>query len=397
MHRPLVRADALRFVKKKARKVNWRIEMKMNRKILGIVLSVGMLMISTLVFAGNTQNQYMYPTGAVYAMTNAADGNSVVIFDRDEGGMLTNMGSVSTGGAGFGSGLDSLGSQNSLILSPDNQWLLAVNAGSNEISVFQVIPDGLKLIDKVYSGGVFPVSLTINNGFVYVLNAGTSPNITGFSLSQGHLMPLWDSTRPLGSGAFAQVGFNPDGMALVVSNKAGNNILVYSVDNNGMPAKNPVTSMSNGKTPFGFIFDQWGHLLVVEATQDAVSSYMIEPNDNLQVISKSVPNGQIAACWIARNNRGDVFTANPGRSSISAYQLIGQSGQVSLINGVAGTAGTGTTPLDLAVAGDGRFLYALDPSSGMIDMYQINNDGSLSTVVTVNGNLSLFAQGIAAY
>jgi 6-phosphogluconolactonase (cycloisomerase 2 family) len=367
----------------------------MNRKILGIILSVGMLMISTIVFAENQQNQYMYrPAGAVYAMTNAADGNSVVIFDRDESGMLTKKGSVPTGGAGYGSGLDSLSSQNSLILSPDNHWLLAVNAGSNEISVFHVMPDGLKLVDKVNSGGIFPVSLTINNGIVYVLNAGSSPNITGFSLSHGHLMPLAHSTRSLGSGAFAQVGFDPEGMALVVSNKGGNSILVYSLDDKGLPAMSPVTSVSNGQAPFGFVFDNWRRLLVVEAGSDAVSSYEIMPNDSLQVISGSIPNGQLAACWIARNNRGDVFTANPGSGTISAYQLIGQSGQISLLNGVAGS---GTTPLDLAIAGDGRFLYALDPSSGMIDMFQIKDNGSLTNLGTINGNLSIFAQGIAAH
>jgi 6-phosphogluconolactonase (cycloisomerase 2 family) len=189
------------------------------------------------------------------------------------------------------------------------------------------------------------------------------------------------------------VGFDPDGKALVVSNKEGNNFLVYSVENHGLPAVTPVTSVSNGQTPFGFVFDNWDRLLVVEAGSNAVSSYMIMPNDTLKVISGSVPNGQVAACWIARNNRGDVFTANPGSGTISTYQLMGQSGQVSLING---TAGTGSTPLDLAVAGDGHFLYALDPSSGMIDMFQIKHNGSLTNLGTINGNLSIFAQGIAA-
>ncbi|HET6465052.1 MAG TPA: beta-propeller fold lactonase family protein [Nitrospiria bacterium] len=367
----------------------------MKSKILGAVLSVGMLMITAgTVFAESPYDRDEGATGAVYAMTNAPDGNNVVIFDRDEDGILTKAGSISTGGTGSGGGLDPLGSQNSLVLSPDNRWLLAVNGGSNEISVFRVLPDGLKWVDKVDSGGDFPVSLTVDHDLVYVLNAGASPNITGFTLShKGRLSPLAGSARSLGSGAFAQVGFDPEGETLVVTDKAGSKILVYSVDEDGLPAVSPVVSASHGNTPFGFIFDQRGRLLVVEVGPNAVSSYKILKDDTLQVISGSVPNGQQAACWIAGNERGDVFTANPGSGTVSAYQLTARNGQVALLNGAAGS---GNRPLDMAVADNGRFLYALDPGSGAIDMFRIKHDGSLTNLGAIDGALPLFAQGIAA-
>lgn len=367
----------------------------MNSKILGTVLSVGMLMISTCtVFAQSLQDRDEVGAGAVYTMTNAPDGNKVVIFNRDDDGILTKVGSISTGGTGSGGALDPLGSQNSLVLSSDNRWLLAVNGGSNEISVFRVLPDGLKLVDKVDSGGVFPVSLTVYHNLVYVLNAGTSPNITGFNLNhRGQLVPLADSTRSLGSGAFSQVGFDPQGQTLVVTDKGDSKILVYSVSDNGLPAVSSVTSISNGNTPFGFIFDILGHLLVVEAGPSAVSSYKIRPDDTLQVISGSVANGQKTACWIAGNERGDIFTANPGSGTISAYLLMPRNGQVALLNGAAGS---GNKPLDLAVTANGRFLYVLDPGIGSIDMFQVEHDGSLINLGAIDGELSLFAQGIAA-
>lgn len=362
----------------------------MNKKMVVAVLTAAILVISAAaVFAEGPRDEGA--VGAVYAMTNAANGNQVVIFDRDDKGMLTMAGSISTGGTGTGSGLDPLGSQGSLVLSEDHRWLLAVNAGSNEISVFRVRRDGLDLADKVDCGGVLPVSVTIFQNLVYVLNAGGSPNITGFSLShKGELTPLTESTRSLGTGGFAQVGFDPEGEALVVTDKADNKILVYSVGHDGLPGMNPVNSPSYGVTPFGFIFDQRGHLLVVEATTNAISSYKILQDDTLQVISGSVPNGQKAACWIAGNERGDVFTANPGTSSISAYSA--RHGSLVLLNGVAGT---GNTPLDLSITSDGRFLYALDPKNGTIDMFQID-DGSLTSLGTVAGGFSIFAQGIAA-
>ena len=367
----------------------------MKNKILGSLLIVGIVMVS----AGNAAADGPQPwgeseAGAVYTMTNSPDGNTVVIFDRAEDGLLTKTDSVSTGGKGSGGGLDPLASQNSLVLSSDKRWLLAVNAGSNDISVFRVLPNGLKWVDKVDSGGVFPVGLTVHHDLVYVLNAGGSPNIAGFTLNhKGRLTPLAFSTRSLGSGAFTQVGFDPEGGVLVVADRAGSTIFVYSVSDGGLPAATPVVSASNGSTPFGFIFDRRGRLLVVEVGPNAVSSYEILPDGTLQVISGSVPNGQRAACWIAGDGQGGVFTANPGSGTISAYHLSARDGQVALLDGAAGGA---NKPLDLGVSTDGRFLYALDPGNGGIDMFRIQHDGSLINLGSMDGTLPLFAQGIAA-
>ena len=59
-----------------------------------------------------------------------------------------------------------------------------MNAGSDEISVFAVNVNGLELVDIVNSGGDLPVSVTIYKDWLYVLNAGGSGNISGFSIDQ---------------------------------------------------------------------------------------------------------------------------------------------------------------------------------------------------------------------
>ena len=367
----------------------------MKKNILPTILSVWILLISTGGVFAEAPQEEENRVGAVYTMTNALEGNEVVIFSRNEEGLLTRAGSVSTGGTGSGGRLDPLASQQSLALSHDKRWLLAVNAGSNEISVFRVLPDGLELVDKVYSGGVFPVSVTVYHNLVYVLNAGASPNIIGFNLGpRGRLTPLAGAARSLPpTGAFAQVGFDPKGETLVVTDKANSQILVYSVDDDGLPALNPVASISNGRTPFGFIFDRQGRLLVVEVGANAVSSYEILQNGALQVISGSVPNGQRAACWIAGNQRGEIFTANPGSHTLSAYRLMARQGELTLLNGAAGAA---NSPLDLATTENGRFLYALDPNSGGIGMFRIERDGGLTNLGIADGELLIFAQGLAA-
>lgn len=370
----------------------------MKNKFLVTFLSVWILLIATgAAFAeapDEDDDENENRGGAVYTMTNAPDGNSVVIFHRGADGALTKTGSILTGGKGSGGGLDPLGSQNSLVLNQTKKWLLAVNAGSNEISLFRIRPDGLELTDKVDSGGAFPVSVTIRHHQVYVLNGGSAPNITGFTLSKGRLIPLAGSTRLLPvAGAFAQVGFDPQGDTLVVTDKGESTILIYDVGEDGLPAMNPVVSASNGKTPFGFLFDQRGRLVVVEVGPNAVSSYKVHSDETLQVISGSLPNGQKAACWIVGTRRGALFTANPGSGTISAYHMKAGTGQLTLLNGAAGAA---KTPLDMATAPNGRFLYALDPGNKGVDLFRIEPDGSLTSLGSVDADLSLFAQGIAA-
>src|SRR5215204_2153896 len=170
-------------------------------------------------------------SGAVYVLTNQPS-NAVAAFDRAPDGTLTPAGMFSTGGSGNPVAqpgdppTDPLASQGALILSDNNKFLFAVNAGSNEISVLSIGKNSLTLVDKVSSGGVRPISLTVHENVLYVLNEGGTPNITGFTVGDnGELTPLPGSTRPLAGGSAAdpaQVGFSHDGAFLIVTEKATN-------------------------------------------------------------------------------------------------------------------------------------------------------------------------------
>jgi 6-phosphogluconolactonase len=331
-------------------------------------------------------------SGAVYTMTNAASGNQVLVFNRDSHGKLTAAGVVSTYGYGVGSGVDALGSQHSVVLSDDDQWLLVVNAGSNEISVLRTDDHGLKFASKTASGGNMPTSIAVSHDLVYVLNGGPSPNITGFTLRHdGRLVPIPNSTRALAGAAFGEISFDGRGESLVVTDKGNSNIIVFGVNDQGL-AGSAVTNPSNGAVPFGITFDRHDHLLAVEAGSDAVSSYSIEKNDMLHTISASVANGQKAACWIASNGHRYVFTTNPGTHSVSSYSLDAQSGELKLI---AGIAATGTTPLDVATSRHARYVYALDVGNLGIDTFRVEHDGSLTNLGSVGSAIQTYSQGIA--
>jgi 6-phosphogluconolactonase len=322
--------------------------------------------------------------GAVYTLTNASNGNEVLAFNRAVDGSLSFQAAYPTGGLGSGAGL---GSQSAVILSQNNQWLFAVNAGSNQISVFAVGSKGLSLVDVADSGGIRPISLTVHKGLLYVLNAGGSGNIAGFAIDQdGSLSTIAGSTQPVSNGGIgaapglAQITFNSDGSALVVTEKTTNLLVTYAVVDGVASA--PTTHASAGATPFGFAFDRHNHAIVSEAS-GSVSSYQVD-GDTFDVISPAVVNTQVAACWIAISNNGKyAYTTNAGSGSISSYK-IAADGSLSLLNATAGLTGAGSSPIDMAFSNNGQYLYALGNGSHTITTFQFGSDGSLQNLGTIS-------------
>ena len=146
--------------------------------------------------------------GAVFTIDNAAAGNDVLAFSRAADGTLTAAGTYPTGGLGTDVGL---GTQGAVTLALGGKLLLAVNAGSNDVSTFTVSGSKLALVSRVASGGTAPCSIAVHDHVVYVLNGGTPNNVSGFHLSDaGELTPIANSTRPLSGDAVspAQVGFS---------------------------------------------------------------------------------------------------------------------------------------------------------------------------------------------
>ena len=339
--------------------------------------------------------------GQVYTMSNATTGNAVLAYNRATDGSLTPAGTYSTNGLGTGGGL---GNQGGIQLDASGKTLLVVDAGSNEISSFRVNGDGsLTFADKVASGGVMPISVTISDDLVYVLNAGGTGNISGFTLAaDGDLAPLAGSTRPLSTSASgpAQVSFDPSGTKLVVTEKNTNRISSYSVDANGI-AHGPTVTPASGVTPFGFAFTNSGTLVVSEAfggaaNASAVSSYAPAGN-NWSVISASVPTTETAACWIAITNSGRfAYTTNAGSGTITGYAI--HEGALTRLDadGVTGSIGAASAPTEMALSRDSKFLYAFSGGMRRIAAFAIGADGSLSALPDWAGGLPNGANGLAA-
>lgn len=445
------------------------------RKIDRTTIQLSMFALCCSLCAGTA-----WADGAVYAMTNALGNNQILVYHRASNGSLssTPMQTISTGGGGSGlqlSAVDSLGSAGSVQLDQTHQHLFVVNTESvsanngagtynqdcalGTITSFLVASDGtLTFADRVYSGGLFPNSLTVKStgsgDLLWALNAGgpgicaIMPNITGFSVNAIGQMQAIRSQQPIDPGpafaatgvsclsasaaglnaltgapaadfacglnppAFArspgQVRFTPDGNQLFVTVKGTNTIYAFPVDSNGK-AGSPTITQSPGPglpTYFGFTFKNQT-LLVTEifgtassipaGGTGAISSFLVPPAGNLDPISSSVGDGGTAACWIVLEPIAGqyAYVSNNLSASISSYAM-GRQGSVTLVSPIAAAA---SGPNDMATAAEGgaSFLYVVEGGSGNVGAFQINQaNGSLAPLSAASG-LSSTAEGLAAY
>jgi 6-phosphogluconolactonase len=191
-----------------------------------------------------------------------------------------------------------LGSQGALTLTQDHSFLLAVNAGSGDVSVFRVHGAMLSLADRVPCGGSEPVAIAQHGDLVYVVNAGGS-NITGFRLDKnGRLKPIADSIAFLttGNSGAASLSCSPDGQFLLVTEKITNNIDGFHIQIDGTLGP-IVVNPSVGPGAFAVLFAPNGTALVTETGPTgghtaAISSYAVLPNVTLSAISQRAHSGR---------------------------------------------------------------------------------------------------------
>ena len=344
-------------------------------------------------------------TPAVFVMTNNAEKNQVLGFQRDANGSLFGLREFATGGRGSGGVTDPLESQGSLTLSQDKSLLFAANAGSGEISVFAVHGDHLFLLDKIVSEGSEPNAIAQHGNLVYVLNTGGSSNVVGFRLLNGKLKLIKNSTRFLStntSGA-SSIAISPDGRFLVVVERLTNNIDVFGINGDGTLSTISVNA-SAGPGAFAASFGRNGVLLVSETgaggvpNGSAVSSYAIAPNGKLSPITTSLPTLGAANCWNAVTPDGRfIYTSNAGTSTIAGFAVANNGTLTALPGTLVGINLAGATNLDIAVSGDGKFLYSLNDGAGTVGIFAIQNDGTLLSAGSAAG-LRIHAgfNGIAA-
>lgn len=325
--------------------------------------------------------------GAVFTLSNDFDNNEVVFYSREDDGALRLVGSYATGGQGFNINEtdspafnDPLGTQGALALTPDNRYLVAVNAGSNSVTSFRVTAEGLERVSTLSSGGEVPVAITATNDHVYVVNNGGTGAVTAYRLDDGELETLSDGTVTLGREEGLGAGtvlVSPDGEHLLVTTKPDSKLILFDVNNDGEIREFEEFDAA-GATPFGSAWLNDNVLLTTEAFmgnmgEGAISSYRIDGGAPT-AISASVPTSQTASCWtvISPDNRY-AYTSNTPDGSITAFGLAADGTLTSTTSsGVSGSVPNpmGSFVLDMAVAGD-NLLYVVANTNSQIVPFRI--------------------------
>ena len=172
--------------------------------------------------AGASASTSSRVVGYTYIDGNTATANTIDGFARHADGSVTPLpGSpFAAGGAGLGTGL---ASQGAIQATRDGRYLLAVHAGSNQISVLRVTSGGapVRVGQPVSSGGIKPVSVAVSrSGLVYVANQGngaSGSDYSGFRLGfGGTLTPIPGSRVSVPATAgLGDVFFNAFGHHLI--------------------------------------------------------------------------------------------------------------------------------------------------------------------------------------
>lgn len=371
------------------------------RHVLRSVAGAALLTAAVAAPAVAAHGDHHWRGAAVFVQTDSATGNQVLAYHRAGDGTLNYVASYATGGDGAtaqGATADPLASQDSLVTADDGHVLLAVNAGSDTVSVFGVDGTHLTLRQTIASDGEFPASVAVHDNLVYVLNAGGQGSVAGFRLHDGHLHTLHGSWRTLNLGnanppnylaSPGQVGFSPDGRQLVVTTKAStSSIDVFRVGRHGRLSATPTANPSATPVPFAFVWGPNGQLVVSEAKSSTVSTYTLGASGTTSLLG-SAPDGQAASCWITEA-RGVFFVSNAGSANVSSFTLNG-AGQPVLV-GIAATTQAGTT--DSATAEHGRFLYVENGGAGSVSEFAVSDTGQLTGIGTVTG-LPIGVEGIA--
>ena len=323
--------------------------------------------------------------GHVYVDDNTAGTNTIGAFDRHADGSLTpEPGSpFLAGGAGTGAGL---ASQGALQLSADGRFLLAVDAGSNQVSVLRVHPGGsLSLVPGgvVSSGGTLPVSIAVHGTLVYVANSGAGgSNYTGFRFFGGHLFPIPGSTVTLAANAApGDVLFNGTGTKLVGTEVGPSQIDSFTVGFGGRLTAAPGSPFkAQGLGPFGSEFRPTdpGQLFVSNAHNTATDSGTISAftdfrNGTLSPVAGSpFADDQMAPCWVEITHDGQfLFTVNTASGTISRF-WIAPGGALTLLGStpLRGTGGVGA--VDARLSPDGRFLYVDEGKTGAVAAFAVH-------------------------
>ena len=324
--------------------------------------------------------------GHVYVNDNTAGTNTIGAFDRHADGSLTReAGSpFAAGGAGTGAGL---ASQGALQISPDGRFLIAADAGSNQISV-------LRISATVHSGwsamawcppvascrSAWPSTAIWCTSRTPVTPAVTTPGsgcaaAVALRRSPARLprCPVVLSPATCCSTAMAASSPGPASASSMIDS--------FTVGRDGRLTAAPGSPFpAQGLGPFGSEFRPTNpdQLFVSNAHNTAtdsgtVSAFRDSGNGVLSSIGSSpFADQQMAPCWVEITHNGQfLFTVNTASGTISRYSIT-PGGTLTLLGSTPVRASGGVGAVNARLSPGGRYLYVDESKLGAVGAFTVH-------------------------
>jgi hypothetical protein len=379
--------------------------------VLGGLLATQPAPAATANLLGSSDNIFGIYDRFVYTQTNDST-NAVVGFRRDQLGNLTPVpGSpVATGGTGVFDPAGILGpfdADQQLAVDRDRFLLFAVNAGSNSIAVFHIVPVNGSLVpvqgSPFPSGGINPISVGVRGDQLVIINQnqnqanpasvnGKTPNIVTRHITlEGGLVELLDDTSlalPQGSspsqalttntGAFVfDPEFAPPAQAPANPPFPVGTLASYRLSPTGKltpTSGNPPAAFDSTAAPGVLTASPLGswaspvarELYVGVTGQSALAAFTWDDEGNPSFQSL-VPLTGKAVCWVRVNHTGTrVYTSNTGSHTVDTLDIVTDPARpIDLSNSAAIGGPQGTATLELEVDPTDAFIYVVSQSDAV--------------------------------
>jgi hypothetical protein len=351
--------------------------------------------------------------GAVYFMTNEANGNFIVSSAIGVDGKITPTSAVYTGGKGGhgkpatgDAGPDPLFTQDSVKVG--NNFLFAVNAGSNSLSMFKINeanPTDIRLVGMpVDTQGEFPVAVAFSPkmNMACVVNGGAVDGVSCFSVDENKgLAPMVNSTRALNlkqttpptgpPNTVSDIIFNEDETKLLVSVKGipptPGRISAFDVDpKDGSLSETSVdsTPSQGGVVPFSMTNIPGKNALLNTDAAVGFAVYDFSKGADAAATSTIIPiEGQGATCWSNFSNKTGTFFLTDIVTSTVTEVKVDDNLTGSIVKQYPLAADSGTIDNAIATINGNDFLYVLSANATSIDVMSLPAAGEATSLQTV--------------
>jgi 6-phosphogluconolactonase (cycloisomerase 2 family) len=295
--------------------------------------------------------------------------NAVAAYRDGSGGVLTLLGTVSTGGMGpFG-----------LAIAPDGSSLFASNLDSGTVAAFTVNADGTLRPSggPVATGSPLPRGLAVSpdGRFLYVGHG--MPNLPGpdvmvrFAIGRNATLQRVGRPVPINPSG-SQIVFTPDGRFLYIATQFNDKVDGFRVGDNGELAPVPGSPYDAARFAEGAVVGPDGRHLFVAGAGDGVdpgglSAYAINGDGSLTSVAGSPFPAGIAPVGIDTTPDGRrllVSAGNPGPGQLFTFAIAADGRLNQITDKPLPTGGTAPRFQSLAVQPDQGPTAALTAQAG---------------------------------